>query len=88
VNPSEYKLNVTRCRGEVIPATCHSWFFSLPLGRFHSSNSHAVRAISVTPRAENSHATWRINLSSAASNWRPPDYDSIFLIDGGPSRSS
>jgi hypothetical protein len=33
------------------------------LGRFHSDNSQTVRAISVTGRAENSAAIWRISSS-------------------------
>jgi hypothetical protein len=49
----------------------HSWFFNPPLGRFHSSNSQTVRAISVTGRAENSRAVWRINSSSLLRNLRP-----------------
>src|SRR5260370_35756240 len=49
----------------------HSWFFNLPPGRCHCSNSQTVRAISVTPRAENSAAVWRINSSSSVVNVRP-----------------
>ena len=61
-NPSAWSRS-SSCR--------HSWFFNPPLGRFHSSNSQTVRAISVTPRAENSRAIWRINSSSPARNVRP-----------------
>ena len=49
----------------------HSWFFKPPPGRFHVSNSQTVRAISVTPNAENSRAIWHINSSSSARNVRP-----------------
>jgi hypothetical protein len=53
-------------------STCgHSWFFSPPLGRFHSSSSHRVRAISVRPRPANSAAIWRINSNSEREKRRP-----------------
>ena len=61
-NPSAWSRS-SSCR--------HSWFFNPPLDRFHSSNSQTVRAISVTPREENSRAVWRINSSSPVRNVRP-----------------
>src|ERR1035441_9923039 len=50
----------------------HSRFFSPPLGRFHSSSSHTVREISVTPSAANSKVVLRINSSYATEKLRPP----------------
>jgi hypothetical protein len=41
-------------------------------GRFHSSNSQTVRAISVTPSVENSRALWHITSSSPVPNAGTP----------------